>query len=104
MPGFDSIPSFVPSLLVEFRKRLTDEILGEINEMFIAYNHSDDETPGDPSGNSKDGQSSEEEESDNKGILILDATCAPQNIAFPLDINLLNEAKENLEGILLRIQ
>ncbi len=29
--------------------------------------------------------------------MILDATCAPQNIEFPQDINLLNEAREILE-------
>ena len=35
--------------------------------------------------------------------LILDATCAPQNIAYPRDINLLNEARENLECIIDRL-
>ena len=34
----------------------------------------------------------------NQGTLILDATCVPQNIEFPQDINLLNEASEILEG------
>lgn len=32
--------------------------------------------------------------------MILDATCAPQNIAYPQDINLLNEARENLEELI----
>lgn len=32
--------SFVPALLVELRKRLTEDIFGEINEMIIAYNES----------------------------------------------------------------
>ena len=36
---------------------------------------------------------------DNIGTSILDATCAPQQISFPQDINLLNEARENLEHI-----
>lgn len=31
---------------------------------------------------------------------MLDATCAPQNIAFPQDINLLNEARESLEEMI----
>ena len=31
---------------------------------------------------------------------MLDATCAPQHIAFPQDINLLNEAREDLESII----
>lgn len=43
LPGYQQDPPFAPSLLVEFRKRLTDEILGEINEMIIEYNHPDDD-------------------------------------------------------------
>ena len=100
LPGFDPKPPFAPSLLVEFRKRLTEEILGEINEMIIAYNHPDDHTPGDSSGGSKDQKEPGPEDTGNQGTLILDATCAPQYIAFPQDINLLNEARENLETII----
>ncbi len=37
------------------------------------------------------------------GALILYATCAPQQISYPQDVNLLNEARENLEGILDKI-
>ena len=33
----------------------------------------------------------------NSGTLILDATCAPQNISYPQDVNLLNEAREKLK-------
>ena len=43
LPGYQQEPPFVPSLLVEFRKRLTAEILGEINEMIIEFNSPDDE-------------------------------------------------------------
>ena len=32
----------------------------------------------------------------NKGTLMLNATCALQNIAFPQDINFLNEARQCL--------
>ena len=42
LPGYQQEAPFVPSLLVGFRKRLTDEILGEINEMIINSNHPDD--------------------------------------------------------------
>ena len=95
LPGYqDKIP-FVPSLLVEFRKRLTDEILGEINEMIAEYNSHDDDPPEAGSGGGDDS-----EEPENKGTLILDATCAPQQISFPQDTNLLNEARENLENII----
>ena len=54
LPGYqDKIP-FVPSLLVEFRKRLTDEILGEINEMIAEYNSHDDDPPESGSGGEND--------------------------------------------------
>lgn len=88
--GYQQEAPYAPSLLVEFRKRLTEEILGEINEMIIQYNHPDDPGKGSNSG----------AEPDHTGTLILDATCAPQNIAYPQDINLLNEVRENLEGII----
>ena len=67
LPGFQTVPPFVPSLLVEFRKRLTEDILSEINEMIIDYNTPDDPTPG-------GGSHSDETESDtdeNAGTLIL---------------------------------
>ena len=100
LPGYQQDPPFVPSLLVEFRKRLTEEILGEINEMIIEFNQPDDEPPesGDHTGDNKPDQKTETTE--NKGTLMLDATCAPQNIAFPQDINLLNEAREILEALI----
>ncbi len=42
LPGFQNEPPFVPSLLVEFRKRLDEEVMMQINEMIIAYNITDD--------------------------------------------------------------
>ena len=36
----------------------------------------------------------------NKGNLILDATCAPADIKYPTDLNLLNEAREKLDEII----
>ena len=93
LPGFQLDKPFAPSLMVEFRKRITDEKLAEINELIIDYNKND-EDENDHSDDSSSG------DSENKGTLIIDATCAPQNIAFPQDINLLNEARENLEAII----
>ncbi len=102
LPGFQMEQPFSPSLLVEFRKRLTEEKLAEINEMIIENNkHDDDNTP---SGGNDNG-SSDKDESDNgnAGTMIIDASCAPQKIEFPQDINLLNEARENLEAIICSI-
>lgn len=85
LPGYQMEAPYVPSLLVEFRKRLTEDILGDINDMILEYNTPDDHDDGD--------------DSDNSGTLILDATCVPQNIEYPQDINLLNQCREDLEGI-----
>lgn len=92
LPGYQDAIPFVPSLLVEFRKRLTAEVLEEINEMIIAYNAPDDPPP--------TGGDDNEESETNSGTLILDATCAPQNISYPQDVNLLNEAREKLEKMI----
>ena len=99
LPGFSTEAPYAPSLLVEFRKRLDDEILAAINEMIIEYNMPDDPGPG--SGRERPDESPEEPE--NSGTIILDATCAPQNISYPQDVNLLNEARENLETLIDRI-
>ncbi len=90
MPEYKDERPFDPSLMVYFRKRLTAEILGEINEMIISKSKSEDDLP--PDNNY--------EEPPNSGTLIADATCAPQNIRYPQDMSLLNEARENLEEMI----
>ena len=91
MPGYrDELP-IEASSMVHFRKRLTPEILGEINEMIIAKAENKPEPP--PPGD-------DEPEPPNEGTLTVDATCAPQNIRYPLDLSLLNEARENLERMI----
>ena len=98
LPGFQNEPPYVPSLLVEFRKRLNDEIMMEINEMIIAFNSPDDPGPGNGGGSGSDDVTPDQPE--NSGTIILDATCAPQNISNPQDVNLLNKVRENLEGMI----
>jgi len=90
MPGYADALPFDASSLVHFRKRLTPEILGEINEMIIAKAENKPAPPPDEPG----------EEPPNEGTLTVDATCAPQNIRYPLDLSLLNEARENLEAMI----
>ena len=98
-PGYDDehLP-FDPSLMVYFRKRLTPEVLGEINEMIVqdaikqrkkvAEKKDDDDDSNPPAGGG------------NTGTLIVDATCAPSDIRFPQDVSLLDEARENAEQII----
>ena len=105
LPGYEDKIPFVPSLLVEFRKRLSEDVLNEINEMIIAFNaQQDDDDSNDGSGDAgQSDQQDSETDSENAGTLILDATCAPQNIKYPQDIELLNEAREKLEDMICRV-
>lgn len=48
--------------------------------MKIAYNTPDDPGPGDGGGSDSN---AETEEPENSGTIILDATCASQNISYP---------------------
>ena len=52
LPGYEDKIPFVPSLLVEFRKRLSEDVLNEINDMIIEYNsQQDNDDSDDVSGN-----------------------------------------------------
>ncbi len=89
-PGYDEHPPFDPSLMVYFRKRLTPEVLGEVNEMIMSCVYK--ESPHDDDDDSPAGG--------NSGTMIVDATCAPSHIRYPQDASLLNEARENTEKLL----
>lgn len=60
----------------------------------------DDDHTNLPTGGSRSDET--ESELENKGTLMLDATCAPSNIRYPQDFSLLNEAREKLETIIIR--
>ena len=99
-PGYDDekLP-FDPSLMVYFRKRLTPEVLGEINEMIVrdAKERQAREAESKDDDDDSDGQPGT---GGNSGTMIVDATCAPSNIRYPQDVSLLNEARENAETLL----
>ena len=63
----------------------------------------DDDHNNPPSGGEGDGQDTKQGQfPENKGTLMLDATCAPSNIRYPQDFSLLNEAREKLETVIMR--
>ena len=86
----DEKPPFDPSLMVYFRKRLTPEILGEINEMIIRNSETEEKSDNDDESNLPS----------NSGTMIVDATCAPSQIKYPQDTELLNEAREITEEVI----
>jgi IS5 family transposase len=107
LPGYQEEPPIDASTLVLFRKRLKANVIMEANEYMLAAgkekssgNKDDDQTP--PTSGGGTSESDDSDVSDNRGTLILDATCAPANIRYPQDFSLLNEAREKLETILIR--
>ena len=116
MPSYTTDKPFDSSSMTHFRKRLTDDIIREINEMVIVYvkkhrkpkksNKTKRHDPPSDDTNNNSGVhtlSSEEAtlpEPKPEGVLLLDATVAPQNVRFPLDLSLLNESRLNLEGMI----
>ena len=109
LPGYQEEPPIDASTLVLFRKRLKMDVIMEANEyMLNAFKEKesndkkdddDDHTNLSAGGSRSDVTESELE---NKGTLMLDATCAPSNIRYPQDFSLLNEAREKLETIIIR--
>ena len=87
---------FDASMLTRFRKRIPLKMLEEVNDIIISRPKQKKKTSDDDTDDRGRGGSA----GDNEGTLILDATCAPQNIRFPTDASLLNEARLNAERII----
>ncbi|WP_188883507.1 IS5 family transposase, partial [Alicyclobacillus cellulosilyticus] len=109
LPKFQDEPPFHPSLMTHFRKRLGPDIINQVNEWIAEekdehHDESDNQNGG--STSQSDTHASTEHTEDaagdvgNQGKLLLDATCAPADIAYPTDLSLLNEAREKLEEII----
>ncbi len=98
--GLESFSRKAPmeaSVITHFRKRVTPEMVAEIND-YIIERDNDDDTPDNPAG--KEESDTDSESRANKGTLIVDATCVPSDIRFPTDVSLLNEGRECLEEII----
>lgn len=93
----DELP-FDPSMMVHFRKRFNLKSLSEINEIIIKGRNK----PIKPKKKERDKNQDENNDKDKpkKGKLIIDTTCAPQDIRYPIDLSLLNEAREKTEHII----
>lgn len=106
LTGFVQKPPFDPSLMVHFRKRLGKDLINEINELIakpaVEPDNNDDNKPSGGDGEKTFAASTECEnnERENQGKLILDATCTPADIHYPRDLWLLNQVREALEEII----
>lgn len=97
--SFCDVPPFDASLFVEFRKRLGLDQINAINER-IAKIKQDLESKKQAKSESKDRSDQDKKEITHKGSLITDATACPQDIAYPTDIDLLNDAREKSEELI----
>lgn len=100
---FSHKPPFDPSLFVTLRERLGIDAFEEMNQVFIQGAHQVEERP--PSKAFKDHDTpgaarSSSAQPDRQGTLILDAVVAPQDIKFPTDLDLLNDARAHTERII----
>lgn len=119
LPAFQHEAPFDASTMTLFRKRIPADFLADLNDYIAGRRNpyaKDGNTNGDSSGiippsDTPSGQlaestatqeQNEKEQPANRGTLILDATCVPQDIRYPTDISLLNEARERLEGMIDR--
>lgn len=124
--SFSPSPAFDPSLFVELRTRLGMEQINAINERIIGLVQQtmDASTPVKPEQRDTNGSvplHEDREQSDagpaqdgaiaskngqnpvppvNRGRMIIDATVCPQDIAYPTDLNLLNDAREKSEELI----
>ncbi len=117
LSGYQMDAPFAPSLFVEIRKRMGQSVFEVFHGAIIdalesvkrkkkpshqsqpgatekSQQNDYDEPP------SVSGGTSEKEEPERQGKLILDATVAPQAIRYPTDLSLLNEAREFSEQII----
>ena len=120
LSGFQKEPPFDASLMVSIRKRLGKEAMDELNLIILREagvlkdeNNKKDKGRPDNRQDNKMGQTGEpenktEEDPDGEdspgelrqGTLLVDATVAEQQIAYPTDLNLLSESRENLERMI----
>jgi hypothetical protein len=85
-------PLFAESLFSEVRKRLGKDTFEAFNELIIRASH--------PQLKDRQEASEDEQPTDNKGKLKIDATVADQYIRYPNDLSLVNEARLKTEGII----
>jgi len=98
---------FEPSLFVSIRKRLGEESLGVMNDLFIDHtkrSRTDGKSgkvtaPADSLA-APDTTEEPKENKEHRGMLLIDATAAPSDIKYPTDLDLLNQAREDSERLI----
>jgi len=98
LSSYQDAAPFHHSMLTHFRKRFDQKSLEKINEAIALKAKEMEESEGKAEERPKSG-----DDPPPKGKLIVDATCAPADLKYPTDLNLLNEAREKTETIIDRM-
>ena len=107
--GFKSFQTKAPfsaSLLTHFRKRLPREVVMSLNDKIIELAKKSDSPEEDPppDGGGVPPENASAGEAENSGTILMDATCAPADIKYPTDLNLVNEARELTEAVIDKLR
>jgi hypothetical protein len=105
--SFSNEAPFDASLFVDIRKRLGTAQINEINEKILQLNQvlpdtnsNEEEGKTKKEPNHEQGDQQQKGTVENEGELIVDATACPQDISYPTDLNLLNDAREKSEQLI----
>jgi len=97
MEGYRDEAPFEASMMTHFRERLKLDMINRVNDRIIENDIKKKEQ------NGTERNAVGEEGIKNKGKLLLDASCIPQDIRYPTDLSLLNEAREKTERVIDRL-
>jgi transposase, IS5 family len=109
LPAFQTEPPFAPSLFVDIRRRMGDQVFDRFNQAIVNRLNSrvrkgnDNVDPPASPANQKDVEGPKKpctKDTSHCGKLIVDATVAEQAIRFPTDLGLLNEARQISEELI----
>ena len=89
---------FHPTMFVNFRKRFPEDTIIRINALIAEKAIS--ETKKKAKDKSDKDDDAPGEGTINKGKLLVDATCTPEDINYPTDLKLLNTAREKSEQVI----
>ena len=115
LEGFQYFAPFDRSMMVYFRKRLTEPVVNDCHERIVRHglavihssagtDHDDDSSHGGGAARADDQQIGSDTTRPNQGSLLIDATCVPADIRHPTDLSLLNEARELTETLIDAMQ
>lgn len=105
-PDYQYDRSLDASLLTHFRKRFPADVIAQVNQWIVdsMMHASDDDDRDDGDGDTSGSAEGRPPSDENHGTLILDASCAPQDIQYPTDVRLLHESRLKLESMIDTLQ